>query len=309
MHKSSIPKIVFRITRLNKNFSRRASALTMLLSAALLWAAEGKAATVPEAPPPSRIHGLINLDVSDHYLTPRGLNVEDQGVIFQPLVLLFFDIYNSDTFINNVSLTEGVWNSVHTRRSGAPGQMSHWNEIDPISGVSVKFAKDFTLSVTYILFNSQNGSFKTSHNLETKLAYNDSKLLGKFALHPYVTYWRELHNKDTFATTPESYYFEVGIDPSYTFKNFPLTLDAPTYVNLPAHDFYGKSSVIGLFKTEFRATLPLTCVSKAYGNWSIYGGVKYFKFVNDALVRNGSFATGKRDTDEIQLSGGLNIFF
>ena len=37
----------------------------------------------------SRVNGLISLDVSDHYITPRGLNVENQGVVAEPLTCCF----------------------------------------------------------------------------------------------------------------------------------------------------------------------------------------------------------------------------
>ena len=45
--------------------------------------------SVIEPEPPSKIHTLINVDISDHYITPRGLNVENEGVVVQPLVLIF----------------------------------------------------------------------------------------------------------------------------------------------------------------------------------------------------------------------------
>src|SRR3954454_2945100 len=59
-----------------------------------------KSVIEPEAK--SRIHALLNLEFSDHYITPRGLNVENQGLVFQPLFLLFTQLYHSEEgFLND----------------------------------------------------------------------------------------------------------------------------------------------------------------------------------------------------------------
>src|ERR1700722_17657392 len=68
-----------------------------------------------EAPPPSLIHGLTNMELSNAYITPRGLDVQNKGLVIPPLFLLFFDLYSSKQGpINDVTLTLGDWNSVHT---------------------------------------------------------------------------------------------------------------------------------------------------------------------------------------------------
>ena len=68
----------------------RLAALALLAFPALVQAgAKAPISPVVEAPEPSRFHALFKLDLSDHYITPRGLNIEDQGLIFQPLLLTF----------------------------------------------------------------------------------------------------------------------------------------------------------------------------------------------------------------------------
>ena len=58
--------------------------------------------------PPSRVHALLQLDFSDHYVT-RQMDVENEGLVFQPLFLAFWDLYSSKTgFLENVTLTTGV---------------------------------------------------------------------------------------------------------------------------------------------------------------------------------------------------------
>ena len=44
---------------------------------------------IQEAPPPSLIHGLINFELSNAYITPRGLDVQNKGLVIQPLFLPF----------------------------------------------------------------------------------------------------------------------------------------------------------------------------------------------------------------------------
>ncbi len=127
------------------------------------------------------VHALFQLDISDHYITPRGLNVENEGVIFQPLFLVFWNLYSDKDagFLTDVTLTTGVWSSIHTHESGAdPG---YWNEFDPILGLTFKFAGGFTLDTTFTSFESMVDSYPTSTHFEAKLSFDDSKYLGKFA--------------------------------------------------------------------------------------------------------------------------------
>ena len=193
--------------------------------------AEEAAATPP--PPASRVNVLMKFEFADSYLTPRGMVVTDQGLTFQSLVLGLVNVYKGDGFITDVTLTPGIWNDFCTSplpNSNGDGSTS-WIEIDPIAGISISFGKYFTLSETYTAFNMQVLNIPFSQHLESKLAFEDSKFLGKFALHPYFLYWQELQNKATAADVPyavfngtsgpgESYYFEFGATPGYTFKDF-----------------------------------------------------------------------------------------
>ncbi len=94
----------------------------------------------PGEPFGGRVHGLVQLDISSAYITPRGLNVENQGGVFQHLILIFWNLYNKpDAFLNDVTLTTGLWNSIHTVQSGVePG---NWNEIDAIGGLTLLSAQ------------------------------------------------------------------------------------------------------------------------------------------------------------------------
>jgi len=271
------------------------------------------------APPESEpwIHALLQLDFSDHYITPRGLNVENEGLIFQPLFLVFWDLYSSkDGFLQDITLTTGVWSSFHTRESGAdPG---HWNEFDPIAGLGFKFADHWKLDLNYTAFRSMVDSYPTSHHLEVKLGFDDSKFLGAFALNPYIAFWKELENKATVAFNPatseESYYFTVGVSPS--FKAGPVKFEFATYINIVDGDFYqkfdgtGGGSGLAVFGTEVKVSVPLSFIPKDMGFWTLYAGVKYYHLSNDGLRDGNMVLTANEHKDDlVQFHGGISIFF
>ena len=108
----------------------------------------------------SRVNGLMSLDFSDNYITPRGLHVEDQGVVAQPLVLVFWKLHASDTsMLKDVTLTTGFWNSFHSHMAGV--KPSRWNEVDPILGVTLKFKKNLALDVNTTAFYTPTDSYAT----------------------------------------------------------------------------------------------------------------------------------------------------
>ena len=304
---------------------------TQLLSVALLAAAlplfvstPATAGTTPPAPvvaPPETdpwAHVLLQLDFSDHYITPRGLNVENEGLVFQPLFLVFWDLYSSESsFLKDVSLTTGVWSSIHSHQSGAdPG---HWNEFDPILGLTFKFAGNWKLDTTFTQFDSMVDSYPTSTHFEAKVSYDDSSLWGgKFSLNPYAAFWQELEDKATVvfnsATSDESFYFTLGINP--TIQLSALKLEFPTFINLVDDEFYQQfdgspgGDGLAVFCTGVKASVPLKFIPKAAGFWSLYAGVKYYHLDNQGLADGNSVLTPDGDDDDlVQFYGGLSIFF
>ncbi|MBL9138852.1 MAG: hypothetical protein JNK85_23490 [Verrucomicrobiales bacterium] len=295
------------------------------------------AATTPRlhaADGESRVNALLNFEFSTHYLTPRGMIVQDSGLVFQPLVLGFFNLYRGEGFVNNATLVGGVWNCFGTDRipsSDSNGQdRTSWYEIDPIAGVSIGFAKHLTLDVTYTSFNMQILNIPFSHHLETKLALDDSGWLGKWALHPYLIFWSELEGKATAAQVPyvvdplgkgpqplpgSSWYFDIGIAPSYTFEKLGgLKVEAPARILLPDSEFYGEyydeSSTIALYEVGLKATIPMAFMPKGYGNWSFHAGFKYQHFADENLASMQAFnAPAERTDDVVAFFCGLSTFF
>src|SRR5690242_9960687 len=50
-------------------------------------------APTPPPAPPSRANFLVDLGISSHYLTPRGMDVVRQGLVLQPMILGLFNVY------------------------------------------------------------------------------------------------------------------------------------------------------------------------------------------------------------------------
>ncbi len=294
-------------------------------------------------PPPAETTPLFNvllqLEVSDKYLTPRGMIVRESGLTVQPLALLFLNAYRGEGFINSLTFVGGVWNdlgthavSVHAPYGSSP--KTGWTETDAIAGIAVGFAKRFKLEVTYTPFAEYILDIPTSHHLETKLSFDDTDVLGDFALHPYFSYWQELYQKSTDAQVPytvfgpsaasgkhpqpgSSFYFDLGIKPGYTFKSLgDLRIEAPCRMLIADNRFYGEyyrgtsTLSVGLYEVGLKATLPLNFMPKEVGHWSVYAGGRYVNFANYNLNHLNAFnAPGEAVEDTWQVYGGLSIFY
>ncbi len=272
---------------------------------------------------PPFITGLLDLPLSNYYLTPRGVNVENAGVIFQPLLLLNANLYQSDGPLSNITATVGVWNSIHSKnRSGnAPGSTStpNWNELDFLSGLSVTLLKDWTFSIGYEYWLSPIDAFPPTSILQLKLAYTDSflkgfmpKNSGELSLNPYINFFIELHNKSAAAATiEESFYVELGMTPKYVFAGYPLSIELPTYITFPGSDFYSQDSTVGVFGTGVKVTAPLTFIRERYGKWSVHADLVYKYLANDGVVFDNLTAlpphAGTRHP--VQFVGGLTLTF
>ncbi len=299
-----------------------------------------KGAPLASPPPPPTlpmVDLLVDVEFASEYVTPRGMIVHDNDVTIEPLILGFVTVYQSPGWLDQVKLVGGVWNDFTTTRisKNAPfgsSPKTNYTETDPIAGVSFGLAKYFTLDVTYTSFVEQVLSIGTSHHLETKLSFDDSKILKGFGFHPYVSYWQELSGKATDADVPEavfgpspfsgkhpqpgsSFYFDIGIDPTYTFDKFyGLKLDAPCRVLLADDRFYGEyygsASTVGLYELGARATVPLKFVPGNFGHWGVHLGFRYMDFLDDNLYHLNTFnSPGQPTRTTKQVYGGVTVFF
>ena len=84
---NNLDESIKRSQDLNRIIAIGAFIVVLLASALCAWAGEPEAKTPIVIPPPplevpaqSLIHGLLNIDLSDHYVTPRGSDVQNKGL-------------------------------------------------------------------------------------------------------------------------------------------------------------------------------------------------------------------------------------
>jgi hypothetical protein len=186
----------------------------------------------------SCITGDLGVTFVSNYIS-RGILEVNQGVIAQPYLDLYFKLYEGTGFINKVVFNLGIWSSInsHVEPPGNTATVRNWFEFDYFGGIGVTMAKNFTATLNYVELDSPASSFDTSRNLQLALTYDDTDLLGKFALHPHFTVLSELNAPGFAGLEGHGWYFELGVAPSYTAG--PVTFSLPLTLGLGDHRFYG----------------------------------------------------------------------
>ncbi len=267
----------------------------------------------------SCITGDLGINIVSQYIS-RGVIFENQGAILEPYADLYFNLYKSDGFVSGVSLNLGIWNSFQSRHTDA-GEASGngkgnigasstrgWYEFDFTAGVAVTFAKNFTVTPSYFTFLSPNDGFSTFQGVNLKVSYDDTDLLGAFALHPYAQVLWELENK-AGSGSDEGVYYEIGVAPSVPVG--PVTLSFPLTLGLGSNEFYQANAGYGFFSAGINATYNLTCIPECYGKWSVNAGYTYYNLGNGTKDFNTQPANDVRDSSENEhvFSGGMMIAF
>ncbi len=275
-----------------------------------------------EAVKESWITGDLGVTVVSQYVS-RGVIFENQGGIVQPFADLYFKLYESEGFLNKVSLNLGIWNSFHSRKTDAglvngsgTSSTRSWYEFDFTAGVAFTFAKNFTFTPSYYAFLSPNDGFSTFHGLNLALGYDTTDALG-FNLAPKVQVLFELENK-AGTGADEGVYYEVGIAPSIPAG--PVTLSFPIFAGFGSDDFYGSLASDGTIQNEefgfvtggVTAAYALGFVPEKLGVWTVTAGYAYY-YLGDGTAdfntqqRGGLVRDGNRN--EHVFSGGLTVAF
>jgi hypothetical protein len=279
----------------------------------------------------SCISGDLGVNIVSQYIS-RGVIFENQGGIIEPYADLYFKLYEGEGFLNKVTVNLGTWDSFHSRKTdaglfeGRPfgnssaknSSTAAWYECDFTGGVSFTFLKNFTLTPSYYVFLSPNDGFETFKGLNVKLAYDDTDLLGKFALHPYAQVLFELEGKA--GTGPhQGQYFEIGVAPSAPVG--PVTVTVPLTVGLGANDFYGQyhtstatvtDETFGYFSAGVTLSYTMKFIPECYGTWTATAGYTYYYLGEGTSGFNTQEAGGDvRDgkNNEHVWSGGISVAF
>jgi len=231
----------------------------------------------------SCITGDLGVTFVSAYIS-RGLVLENQGVIAQPYLDLYFKLYEGTGFVNKVVVNFGLWSSIHShiQPDGNQSTVRNWYEFDYTPGIAVTFAKNFTLTTSYFEFDSPGQAFNTARSLNFNLAYDDTDLLGKFALHPHFTYLRELNAPGGagLGFPPDGNYYEIGIAPG--FAAGPVSVTFPVTVGLGSNGFY-LGNTFGYVAFGPQLSIPLSFIPDCYGKWTLSAGYTYY-YVGDAVA-------------------------
>ena len=268
-------------------------------------------AAAAEAP---NIHGFIEVPFKTAYVTPRGLVVENAGLVIQPVAGFVFPIGDFGA-VKNVTFVTGVWNSINTNQGDH--SVGAWNELDyfaSLSGVVGKFSGTFTYSPWY----SPPHNFQIEHTADFKLTYDDTGLIAPdFAIKPYMDFFWSIAGDSTviLGRRGSTWYVELGITPSYTYKgiqNYPLTFTFPTYFSVGPSHFWnaaGDGGNFGVASTSVNVSMPLAFIPARYGFWHADAGVQYFYLLNGTLVDAGTLASGNDNRNVVNASVGFGVNF
>jgi hypothetical protein len=219
---------------------------------------------------------------TDYYF--RGILQEDKSWIVQPYGEVTFKLVEGTPALGNLGLTVGTWNSLHGGPTGVDGNNADpdlWYESDFYTKVSWTFLEDFTSAVIYTAYMSPNDRFGTVQELALSLGYNDSKLLGPFALNPSLLLAFEMKGQAD-AGAHRGVYLQAGITPAYTFNangTYPVTLTVPLLVGLSLSEYYefgtGDDSTFGFFQGGLGVAVPLAFIPASFGTWTVKGGITF----------------------------------
>ncbi|HVT87643.1 MAG TPA: hypothetical protein VHD56_02225 [Tepidisphaeraceae bacterium] len=262
------------------------------------------------------IHGFLNIPFKSAYVTPRGLVVENQGLVIQPIVGLVFPIGDLGPF-KDTAIVTGIWSDFNTAQ-GDP-KVGCWNEVDYFLSFSGKIGDDISFTATYSPWffpQSTVGKPDTEHTADLKVSYSDHWFTD-FSINPYVDFFWSIGGSSNvvFGDQGDTGYVELGIVPTKVIKvssDMPLTFTFPTYFSVGPEGYWDTDGShdggnFGLFSISANVSLPITAIPVKYGHWHLDLGVTYDYLINDALLDAGNFGTGAGNDNRNVFVAGVGI--
>jgi hypothetical protein len=255
------------------------------------------------------ITGDLGVTMTNEYLS-RGLVLNSKGVVAQPYLDLYFKLYEGTGFINKITFNFGLWSDLNSHVQNPISTLRNWYEFDYTPGVSFTFAKNFTFTASYFEFDSPGQDFATARSINMNLAYDDTDLLGAFALHPHVAVLSELPAPGEAGLAPGGWYYEIGLAPSYTFgkgSTYPVTFSVPLTTGLGSANFY-KQDGFGYFSAGAQLAVPLAFIPACYGTWTFSGGYTYY-YLGNALQEFSAGNEGDGHHSQNVFQGAIGLTF
>jgi len=253
----------------------------------LSWAgtASKSSSAAPAAAPKlqeSAISGDIGLNVVTTYYY-HGVMQQKHSASFQPYADINFKAFEGDGFLNKATLNIGFWNSLTNPATNKTWKSpKSWVESDFTPGVSLTFGKvTLTESYQFMFFpNNTDAALKTSESIISKLAFDDSDILGALALHPSISNQHEVSGKAANPTNNRhGDYWEAAVAPSVAAG--PVTVTFPVTVGFGSSKYYLKDGYGYLSAgVNLGYTIPMP---KQYGVWTATLGGTYYNLNKDTV--------------------------
>lgn len=243
----------------------------------------------------------------------RGLRQNSTEIAMWPWFDLGIAAYSGDGGLKSVSVNAGTWNSLHTGDTGLDGPSGTlWYESDVYATLGFGFGGGVSLSTTYTAYTSPNAMFSTVKEIMVKLAVDDTAVLGKGAVKPYVLVAQEFDATDISMVTGlpgqadgglgAGTYLELGIAPGCSGARASLAV--PVKVGLSLSEYYeaaGSDSTFGYFSIAGMVTVPVGGTTK-FGSWNVHVGAEYQR-----LGADGVFNAGRNNQGIV--SGGIGFTY
>jgi hypothetical protein len=289
----------------------RALGLALALAGVLVT----DAAAQDKGPNTGRISFTGGIDFPTDYFF-RGIVQErdsflEDNYILQPYGDLTFKLWEGAGPLSAVGLTFGLWNSLHGGPSGVEGSPSvdpkMWYEADFYTKLSATILDDFAAAAIYTAYMSPNDRFNTVQELALSLGYNDSKLLGPFALNPSVLLAFEVKGQSDTGRS-RGVHLQLGVSPGLTLlarSRAPVSLTFPLLVGLSLSEYYerigvgGDDDTFGYLSGGAAASVPLRFIPADFGAWQARAGVSVL-YLGDNLQR---FNSG----NDVEVIGNVGI--
>lgn len=258
-------------------------------------------AATPAPAPTSRMWSLqLNVDFTNQYFY-HGILQQNRGVIFQPYARLDLTLFEEGDVKLDAIL--GTWNSFGENMGTQTADLTrYWYESDLLAGGIVTVGP-FSFKGTYSFLTSPSNAYDTVQELDMTLAFDDTALLGAYALHPYAMVGIETGGAAADGNAPAMHngtYLELGIAPGFNWElgaqagDYAIAFSFPITAGFSISDYYedaaGDNDFFGFAQVGAKANIPLPC-GDSFGRWSINAGVAgLFLGDNTAAINGGRHA-------------------
>lgn len=258
---------------------RSAHAVVAVVGLVLVTSAPAFAQEAAKDPNPGALTVTGSLDFLNQYMF-RGIRQNSTGIAAWPAIDLGLAAFSGEGGLKSVGINFGTWNSLHTGDTGQDGPSGKlWYESDFYASLGFGFGGGTSFTTTYTAYTSPNNGFTTVKEIMFKLALDDSSMLGKGAVKPYVAIAQEFDTDvargQADAGENAGTYLELGIAPGYAAPKASVAF--PIKVGMSLGDYYelaGEDNKFGFFSIAGIATIPLGGTTN-FGSWNIHGGVEY----------------------------------